>query len=327
MKKKNIIYPIIIIVILLMFGISYVSPENPNASMDIKHPNNTGNTYNEKIVNSTKNKNPSSENINVGVNNIATVYPYNSQNWRNYNITINKNYLNLSDGEHLFLYTDILNTTSNSSALIDNDSNVHIEKNNKTIKSNVFLVKDKKSSITVKCNGKNKTYQLHNITVISSFGIHLDTNRFLFGYCENGHDDFEEISENTFKHYSYKLYGSTYTSASGLKKNKYGDCWGFSAYLYESLADEGYTVRVVQYPTNFSTNHRSVQIKLANNTWIPFPYREYGWGNFYDKELNNDLNETNTSVTKIVMTNENRTNKTTTSRNISTNNISNNKNR
>jgi|GEM_PF-6842764 len=49
---------------------------------------------------------------------------------------------------------------------------------------------------------------------------------------------------------------------------------------------------------------------LTNNSWTAFPYREYGWSNYYDKELNNDKNETNSSLIKVVMTNENKTNET-----------------
>ncbi|WP_288268623.1 hypothetical protein [uncultured Methanobrevibacter sp.] len=311
--KKTVL--ILLVILLIVFGIFTLGAfsadiENPYASMDVEHQSNTGNPNQEKIDNNTKNKNPTSENINPGVNNISTVYPYNDPNWKDYNITIRKNYLNLSDGDHYFLYTDIPNIKSNSTVLVDNGTNIHIEKDNKTSSNNIYFLNDKQTTLNVKYKDSNKTYQLHNITVYSGFGTELGTNKFIYGYCVEGYDDFEKISEDTFKKYTYKLYGQTYSSSSGLKANKYGDCWGFSEYLYESLANAGYTVRVIEYPTLFSKNHRSVQIMLTNNSWTAFPYREYGWSNYYDKELNNDKNETNSSLIKVVMTNENKTNRT-----------------
>ncbi len=180
--KKTVL--ILLVILLIVFGIFTlgafsVDIENPYASMDVEHPSNTGNPNQEKIDNNTKNKNPTSENINPGVNNISTVYPYNDPNWKDYNITIRKNYLNLSDGDHYFLYTDIPNIKSNSTVLVDNGTNIHIEKDNKTSSNNIYFLNDKQTTLNVKYKDSNKTYQLHNITVYSGFGTELGTNKFI----------------------------------------------------------------------------------------------------------------------------------------------------
>ena len=140
MKNKILLVILLIVFGIFTLGAFSVDIENPYASMDVQHPSNTGNPNQEKIDNNTKNKNPTSENINPGVNNISTVYPYNDPNWKDYNITIRKNYLNLSDGDHYFLYTDIPNIKSNSTVLVDNGTNIHIEKDNKTTLDDIMII-------------------------------------------------------------------------------------------------------------------------------------------------------------------------------------------
>ncbi|OWT33346.1 hypothetical protein BGI41_02875 [Methanobrevibacter sp. 87.7] len=309
---KKYLITIIIILILIsgiilipIYAINNVDLDNKNISMDIKE-NNTGNSENDKILNSTKNKNPSNKSINMGVNNESTCYLYNNPNWKQYNITIKKNTVNYSDGNRFFYYSDIFGKKDNLSNFINFDKGniISIKKNNKTIKNGIYFVKDHKSTISVKYKNTSKTYELHNATILSGL---FEVNEIKYGFCKNGYDDFENISENTFSKYTYKLYGETYTTSNNLKKYKYGDCWAFSEYLYESLVDAGYTARVLQYTTSSSNVHRSVQIKLTNGSWVAFPYREYGWGNFYDKELNDDINQTNNP--KLIMSNENGTSK------------------
>ena len=53
-----------------------------------------------------------------------------------------------------------------------------------------------------------------------------------------------------------------------------GDCWGMSDYIKVEMAKLGVTVKVVDYPTNWSEHHRSVLIN-RNGTWEDFPYKQY----------------------------------------------------
>ena len=101
-------------------------------------------------------------------------------------------------------------------------------------------------------------------------------------------DIFKTISTYAFKHFRYKLRGSTFSTASGLVAHGYGDCWAFSEWIFNQLKKYKINCRVVQYATSEAPNgtHRSVQYKNKKNQWVNFPYREYGWGTKYHNMLN-----------------------------------------
>jgi len=98
-------------------------------------------------------------------------------------------------------------------------------------------------------------------------------------------DIFKAITKLAFK-YKYKLGGgsSTYTS---MKKTGHGDCWAFSELIFTELKKYGVSCKIVEYATNYASNHRTVMYKNEKGKWADFPYREYGWGTHFDNMLNN----------------------------------------
>ncbi len=97
-------------------------------------------------------------------------------------------------------------------------------------------------------------------------------------------DVFKAITKEAFK-YKYKLGGAS--SYSAMKKSGSGDCWAFSDLIFTHLKKYGVSCSIVEYTTNYASNHRSVTYKNEKNQWVDFPYREYGWGSKYNNMLNN----------------------------------------
>lgn len=98
---------------------------------------------------------------------------------------------------------------------------------------------------------------------------------------------FKTISNEAFSKFTYKLRGTTYSTASGLEKHGVGDCHAFSEWIFKKLKSYKVNCKVVQYKTSQSNQHRSVMYKNKKNEWVDFPYREYGWGSKYNNNLNN----------------------------------------
>ena len=65
------------------------------------------------------------------------------------------------------------------------------------------------------------------------------------------------------------------SSRSCLATKKRGDCWAMSDWLHHKLHAAGYTARIIQYRTKYSSRHRTVQI-LQGGKWVDLPYRQYG---------------------------------------------------
>lgn len=63
-------------------------------------------------------------------------------------------------------------------------------------------------------------------------------------------------------------------SYAAMKEKKCGSCWAWSDALYTELQKIGYTVRIVEYATSMSSNHRSVQYKDESGQWVDYPYRD-----------------------------------------------------
>jgi hypothetical protein len=61
-----------------------------------------------------------------------------------------------------------------------------------------------------------------------------------------------------------------------------GDCWTNSEILYQSLKNKGLHVRIIQYPTKYSSRHRSVQY-LSGGRWVNYNYKAngYAWRYYY----------------------------------------------
>lgn len=77
----------------------------------------------------------------------------------------------------------------------------------------------------------------------------------------------------------YKLYGTTYQTASDLEKHGVGDCWAFSDWIFKQLKGYKVNCRIVQYPTSESGVHRTVQYMNNKRQWTDYPYRSHGWSN------------------------------------------------
>lgn len=107
------------------------------------------------------------------------------------------------------------------------------------------------------------------------------------GTSVSSDDIFKAISKEAFSKFTYKLKGSTYSTASGLEKHGYGDCWAFSEWIFKKLKSYKVNCKVVQYGTSESDVHRSVLYQAKGGKYVDFPYREYGWGSKYNNMLNN----------------------------------------
>lgn len=138
----------------------------------------------------------------------------------------------------------------------------------KHLKSASSLTKSSKSEAQKLKNGKMEAVPKTGVSVSSD-------------------DIFKAISDYAFKHFKYKLEGSTYSTASGLEKHGYGDCWAFSEWIYKQLKKYKVNNKVVQYKTKESDQHRSVLYQAKSGKYVDFPYREYGWGTKYNNMLNN----------------------------------------
>ena len=82
---------------------------------------------------------------------------------------------------------------------------------------------------------------------------------------------------NIMKKYSYAL-GSASTY-SAMKKSGKGDCWAFSDGIFTELKKLGVSCKIYDYITSYSDHHRTVAYLNANNQWVDFPYKQYGFSN------------------------------------------------
>jgi len=54
-----------------------------------------------------------------------------------------------------------------------------------------------------------------------------------------------------------------------------GDCWGMSDYIACELKTRDVETKILQYPTEYASNHRSVKYKNSSGVWTRFPYRDF----------------------------------------------------
>ncbi len=80
-------------------------------------------------------------------------------------------------------------------------------------------------------------------------------------------------------------YISGISDAKGLIANGGGDCWAMSDYLYQKLTAAHIHARIIQYATEYASNHRSVQY-YYNGAWIGVPYRSYFSTDLFNDEAN-----------------------------------------
>ncbi len=78
--------------------------------------------------------------------------------------------------------------------------------------------------------------------------------------------------------YGYSHYAH---DAAGLIRYGSGDCWAMSDYLFIKFKAAGISARIVQYATEYASNHRSVQL-YKSGTWVDVPYRTYGFNSMFN---------------------------------------------
>jgi hypothetical protein len=78
----------------------------------------------------------------------------------------------------------------------------------------------------------------------------------------------------------FRYSGAAHTGAA-MERIGSGDCWAMSDYLYTHMKAAGITARIIQYPTAYSSRHRSVQYE-SNGKWVNAPYRQYFSTNMFN---------------------------------------------
>ena len=89
----------------------------------------------------------------------------------------------------------------------------------------------------------------------------------------------------TASKYSYSGAAST---AEGMISHGSGDCWAMSDYLYKKMTASHMTARIIQYPTAYSSRHRSVQY-YSSGSWHNAPYRTYFSTNMFNNTQSSGL--------------------------------------
>ena len=81
-------------------------------------------------------------------------------------------------------------------------------------------------------------------------------------------------------------YSSECQTFSCVQKTHRGDCWGCSDTIACELISRNVDVRILEYVTSSSDQHRSVQYKNNHGKWINFPYRKYGFSQLFNDTSN-----------------------------------------
>ena len=102
-------------------------------------------------------------------------------------------------------------------------------------------------------------------TIIATQGLKMNTK------ITNPNASLASIMKGAAK-YGYSHAAST---AAAMERIGAGDCWAMSDYLYTKMTAAGINARIIQYPTAYSSRHRSVQYQ-ENGSWVNAPYRDYG---------------------------------------------------
>lgn len=71
-------------------------------------------------------------------------------------------------------------------------------------------------------------------------------------------------------------YSGAHHTGAELEQYGSGDCWAMSDWLNNKFQSAGYESRIITYATSYSSQHKSVQVKI-NGEWQTAPYRSYGY--------------------------------------------------
>lgn len=69
-------------------------------------------------------------------------------------------------------------------------------------------------------------------------------------------------------------YSGAASTGAAMERIGAGDCWAMSDWLFTHMKAVGIHARILQYPTAYSSRHRSVQY-LTSSGWVDAPYRQY----------------------------------------------------
>ena len=84
-------------------------------------------------------------------------------------------------------------------------------------------------------------------------------------------DDVDNTVNKVISEISKFSYSHSCSDAKCIKSKKKGDCHALSDYIYTRLKKAGIPVRIYQYATGSSNNHRQVKYKDGSK-WVMFPY-------------------------------------------------------
>lgn len=104
----------------------------------------------------------------------------------------------------------------------------------------------------------------------------------------------EEALEDIGKQYHTYTYCHKCQTASCVRKEKCGDCYGMSDFLSCELTKRGVKNKILQYHSDHSRSgtHRTVRYKDEDGTWKDFPYGKLGFAD--DFGTNNYINKNKT---------------------------------
>ena len=138
-----------------------------------------------------------------------------------------------------------------------------------SLRVNNWIKNNNRLPIYVTINGKN--VMIENFLPYMSYvePIKATTSQYGNGQLNNlaGLSGLDILASYINRNLNHALPAAT--TAAGVERTKLGDCWGLSDWAGTVLADNGYTVRIVQGATSQSYNHRWLHV-LVNGRWVSF---------------------------------------------------------
>ncbi|UTB31616.1 MAG: Ig-like domain-containing protein [Methanobacterium sp. ERen5] len=113
--------------------------------------------------------------------------------------------------------------------------------------------------------------------IIATQGLKINTTTTV----KSSNSDIDSSVATIMKGASKYSYSHSASTAEAMERNGAGDCWAMSDYLYKKMRAAGIHARIIEYPTAYASNHRSVQYK-ENGQWVNAPYRTYFSTNMFN---------------------------------------------
>lgn len=113
--------------------------------------------------------------------------------------------------------------------------------------------------------------------LIATQGLKISTTTSV----KTSNSDIDSAIAQIMKGASKYGYSHSASTAEAMERIGAGDCWAMSDYLYKKMRAAGIHARIIQYPTAYSSRHRSVQY-LENGSWVNAPYKAYFSTNMFN---------------------------------------------